>query len=220
MPNRIRTMHQGDREFVKRVYDSTRRDFLKSVSLGTGGIVFSSIFTWPKETQGQTVKLYLHKVPMDDRWTITTSAFIETQLALRRKMLEAMGQEKMNEAIKQSGFIAGKNDKRHADRFGLIGNDVIAAALIIPTMVSVYYGPLQEYEYIQLTPERAEVRCFECAFWNAQNNLNVSGDLCSQGCIGYWEGFAKAINPKLAVILTKAKPLRDGNCQSVILHRA
>ena len=213
-------MHPSDREIVKRVGDPSRRDFLKSVSLGTGGIVLSSIFTCPKETWGQTGKLYLHKVPMDERWAITSSAFVNAQLALRRRMLEDMGQEKMNTAIKQSGLIAGKNDKKYTDRFGLPGNDVIAAALIIPTMFMLYYGPSQEYEYIQLTSEKAEVRCFECAFWNAQKVLNVAGDFCSQGCRGYWEGFAKAINPNLAALLTKAQPLGNENCHSVILLKA
>jgi hypothetical protein len=84
-------------------------------------------------------------------------------------------------------------------------------------MFMLYYGPSQEYEYIQLTSERAEVRCFECSFWNVQIFMNVTGDLCSHGCSGYWEGLAKAINPNLTVIFTEVKPLGEGNCHSVIL---
>jgi hypothetical protein len=99
------------------VIDPSRRDFLKSVGLATNGIVLGSILTCPKETWRLTGKLYLHKVPMDERRAITFSAFVNAQFVLRRRMLEDMGQEKMNTAINQSGLIVGKNDKKIFDRF-------------------------------------------------------------------------------------------------------
>ena len=114
----------------------------------------------------------------------------------------------------------GKYGKLDADRFGLSGNDAKAAALIIPTIATVYYGPSQKYEFGELTSERAEVRCVECAFWNAQKTTNVTGDYCSQGTTGYWEGFAKAINPKLTATVKKAKGLGDPYCEWIIEQKS
>jgi hypothetical protein len=114
----------------------------------------------------------------------------------------------------------GARGKGLADRFGFIGNDAKSAAAIIPAVITVFYGPSQKYGIEEATAEKARVKCLECAYWNAVQAQKITDDLCSAHSRYYWEGFAKAINPKLTSTLVKARPLGDSVCEWVIELKA
>ena len=105
--------------------------------------------------------------------------------------------------------------KRLADRLGLTGTDAKSAATIIPALVTISYGPQQIFEIAEATDNKAVVKCIECAFWNNVQAKKITDNLCSSNSHYYWEGFAKAINPKLTSTLVKARPRGDSLCEWV-----
>ncbi len=131
---------------------------------------------------------------------------------LRHVMIQR-GREKFNEYMKQIGQTLRAGYKGFADRFGFTGNDARSAAAIIPAMITVYWGSQQKFEIEEATVEKARVKCINCAFWNTVQSLKITDDLCSNWSRYSWQGRSKAINPKLAVTLVKARPLGDSICE-------
>ncbi len=201
--------------------DSTsRRRFLKGLAVGAGGYALGSLLIHPKEAMGQSIEGYLEKVPMDARWNIAAGGLIFWQVLYLKEIYDTKGREKYLEQFKKTSPMAAARGKGNADRLGLTANDAKSAAAIIPAMVTLAYGPQQKYEIEEATAEKARLKCTNCAFWNAVQAQKVTDDLCSVHSQYYWEGFAKAINPKLTSTLVKARPFGDSVCEWVIELKA
>ncbi len=199
-----------------RISSPKRREFLKGLAVGAGGYALGSLLTHPKEAMGQSVQGYLEKVPMEARWDIASGGLVRAQVILYKTLYDKEGREKFVEARKQSCPVAAAGNKGYADRFGLTGNDAKSAAAIIPAIVTLFYGPQQKYEIGEATAKKARVKCVECAFWNVVQAQKITDDLCSAHSHYYWEGFVKAMNPKMTSTLVKARPRGDSVCEWVI----
>jgi len=196
-----------------RIYDASRRHFLKGVAISAGGYALGSMLTNPKEAMGQTIEGYLEKIPMEARWDLTSGNYVSTTANFFKTLYDQRGKEKFLEFMKESGRIAEARYKVMADRFGFTGNDIKSAASIIPAMVRLGMGPRQKFEVEEATAEKARVKCLNCTFWSSVQTAKITDDLCSAWSQYSWEGRGKAINPKLAVTLVKARPRGDSVCE-------
>jgi len=203
-----------------RISSPKRREFLKGLAVGAGGYALGSLLTHPKEAMGQSVQGYLEKVPMEARWDRASNGLVRGQVLYYKTLYDKEGREKFVEGREKECPVGAAGNKGRADRFGLTGNDAKSAAAIIPAMVTVFYGPQQKYEIEEATPQKARVKCINCAFWDTAKTMKITDDLCSAHCRYYWEGFAKAINPKMTSTLVKARPLGDSVCEWVIQLKA
>jgi hypothetical protein len=203
-----------------KIYSSSRRGFLKGIAIGAGGYAIGSWLIHPKEALGQSIQGYLEKVPMEARWSIAAGGHARFQMILSKTIFDKEGRERFLEYTKKNSPAIGARGKGLADRFGLTGTDAKSVAAIIPTAITIFYGPTQKYEIEEATVEKARVKCLECVFWNAVQAQKITDDLCSAHSHYYWEGFAKAINPKLTSTLVKARPLGDSVCEWVIELKA
>jgi len=110
--------------------------------------------------------------------------------------------------------------KGFADTLGFTGNDAKSMAAIMPAIIILFNGPQQKFEIEEATAEKARVKCINCERWNAMQQMKITDDLCSAGSQYMWEGFAKAMNPKMTSTLVKAKPRGDSVCEWVIELKA
>ena len=165
---------------------------------------------------GQSVEGYLEKIPMEDRWNYATGGLIFWQVLYLKEVYESKGREKYLEHFKKASPLAAARGKANADRLGFSGTDAQSAAAIIPAMIAQAYGPQQRYEIEEASAEKATVKCVNCALWNGLQAQKITDDLCSVHSQYFWDGFSKAINPKLTSSLVKARPFGDPVCQWVI----
>ena len=203
-----------------RIYNPSRRNFLKGVAVGAGGYALGSMLTHSKEAMGQSFAGNLEKVPMETRWRMAANGLVHFQVNYFKKIFDTEGREKLIEFIKSSAPVIAAGGKAQADRAGLTGTDAKSAATIIPALVTISYGPQQIFEIAEATDNKAVVKCIECAFWNNVQAKKITDDLCSSNSHYYWEGFAKAINPKLTSTLVKARPRGDSLCEWVFELKA
>ncbi|MCX5915875.1 MAG: twin-arginine translocation signal domain-containing protein [Deltaproteobacteria bacterium] len=199
-----------------RVCFPSRRGFLKGLAVGAGGYALGSFLIHPNEAMGQSIESYLEKVPMEARWDLAAGGLVSWQVDFSKRLLDKEGREKSVEYAKAQYSAMGVGSKKLADRLGFTGNDAKSAALIIPAVITVWYGPKTKFEIEEATAEKARVKCTNCAFWNNVQAKKITDDICSAKSRYYWEGFAKAINPKLTSTFVKAKPLGDSVCEWVL----
>jgi hypothetical protein len=198
------------------IYNPSRRDVLKGMVIGAGGVALGSMLIHPEEVMGQSIEGYLEKIPMEARWSLASASFLYFTANYFKTLYDQGGREKYIEFMKQQGQRAKAGYKGSADRFGFTGNDAKSAAAIIPTIVTLNFGPQHKCEIEEATAERATVKCINCAFWNVVQSMKITDDICSFWSQYAWEGRAKAINPKLASTLVKARPRGDSVCEWVI----
>jgi len=198
------------------VYSPSRRGFLQGLAAGAGAYALGSFLIRPREAMGQSVEGYLEKVPMETRWDLAAAGLVAWQVGFCKKLLDNEGKEKLQEYSQKVFFAAGADNKKLADRLGFSGNDAEAAANIIPAVITIWYGPKTKFEIEEAAPERARVKAVNCAFWNAVQARKIADDICSAKSAYYWEGFAKAINPRLTTTCVKARPLGDPVCEWVL----
>jgi len=203
-----------------RISLTSRRGFLKGVAVGASAYVLGSSLIHPKEAMGQSTEGCLEKIPMEARWNISSGGLVGYQVILAKTILDKEGREKFLEHTKKNSHVIGARGKGLADRFGFTGNDAKSAASIIPAVITIFYGPGQKYTIEEATAEKARVRCLDCTFWNAVQAQKITDDLCSAHSRYYWEGFVKALNPKMTSTLVKARPLGDSLCEWVIELKA
>lgn len=201
-------------------YLPNRRGFLKGLAVAAGGYALGSFLIHPDEVWGQSIEGYLEKIPMEARWNAVSGGLVHFQVNYFKKLLDTEGREKLVEFTRINSSAAGAGGKRLADRFGMTGTDAKAAAAILPALVIMAYGPQQKFEIAEATESRAVVKCLECAFWNNVQAKKITDDICSSNSHYYWEGCAKAINPKLTSILVKARPRGDSLCEWVFELKA
>ena len=147
---------------------------------------------------------------------LASAAFLYFTANYFKTLYDQGGREKYVEFMKQQGQRAKAGYKGFADRFGFTGNDAKSAAAIIPTIVTLNFGPQQKCEIEEATAEKARVKCINCAFWNVVQSMKITDDICSPWSQYAWEGRAKAINPNLTSTLVKARPRGDSVCEWVI----
>ena len=198
-----------------RVCFPSRRGFLKGLAVGAGGYALGSFLLHPNEAIGESIEGYLGKVPMETRWDLAADGLVNWQVEFSKKLLEKEGREKFVEITKKYFSAGGAGSKGLADRLGFTGNDAKSAAIIIPAVITIWYGPKTKFEIEEATAEKARVKCTNCAFWNNVQAKKITDDICSAKSRYYWEGFAKAINPKLTSTFVKARPLGDSVCEWV-----
>jgi hypothetical protein len=203
-----------------RSYFPSRRGFLKGLAVGAGGYALGSFLIHPNEAMGQSIESYLEKVPMETRWNLAAGGFVRWQADFSKKLLEKEGREKFQEQSKKLYYAAGSANKGLADRLGFTGSDAKSAAIIIPAVLTIWYGSNTKFEIEEATAEKARVKCTNCAFWNYVQAQKITDDICSAKSRYYWEAFAKAINPKLTSTFVKAKPLGDPVCEWVFELKA
>ena len=201
-------------------YLPSRRGFLKGLAVGAGGYALGSFMIHPNEVLGQSIEDYLGKIPMEARWNAASGGLVHFQVNYFKKILDTEGREKLIELIKSSAPVIAAGGKAQADRAGLTGTDAKSAAAIIPVFTTISYGPQQKFEISEATENRAVVKCLECAFWNNVQAKKITDDICSSNSHYYWEGCAKAINPKLNSTLVKARPRGDSLCEWVFELKA
>ena len=203
-----------------KILPTSRRGFLKGLAVGVGGYALGSSLIHPKEAMGQSIEDNLGKVPMGTRWSTAAGGLVIWQFNFFKRLLDTEGREKLFEYTMKSSPAVGVRSKGFAERFGLTGNDAKSAATIIPAIITVWWGPQQKYEIEEATVEKARVKCLECGFWNLVQTQKIADDICSAHSRYYWEGFVKAMNPKLTSTLVKARPRGDSVCEWVIELKA
>jgi hypothetical protein len=199
-----------------RVCFPSRRGFLKGLAVGAGGYALGSLLIHPNEAMGQSIEGYLEKVPMETRWNLAADGLLGWSVGFCKRLLDNEGKEKFLEYWKKTTSAAGPESKKLADRLGFTGNDAKSAAIIIPAVITIWYGPKTKFEIEEATAEKVRVKCTNCTFWNTVQARKITDDICSAKSRGYWESFAKAINPKLTSTFVKAKPLGDPVCEWVL----
>jgi hypothetical protein len=158
----------------------------------------------------------VEKVPAENRWTIATQALTGAIVVTSKALRDALGQEKYNEIHRQIWAEQGKAAKDIADSLGLSGGDAKSVAETAQLVTIVAMGPEFKFETVEATGEKAVIRLTEGPWWNRFKELGISEDLCSFACAAFWDAFAKSLNPKLTVSLTKAMPRGDPHCEWVL----
>ncbi len=203
-----------------KIYGPSRRDFLKGAVMGAGGYVLGSMLIHPREARGQSFEDYVGKVPLETRWSIAASGLIFWSVSYLKEIYDTKGREQYLAHWKKTSPLVAARSKGNADRLGFTGNDAKAATAIIPASLVIVYGPNQKYEIEEATAEKAKVKCTNCELWNAVQARTITDDLCSVHSQYWWDGFVKAINPKMTSTLVKARPFGDSACQWVIELKA
>ncbi len=150
---------------------------------------------------------------MEDRWSYAAGGLIFWQVLYLKEVYDTKGREKYLNQFRETSPVAAARGKANADRLGFIGNDAKSAAAIIPAMVTQAYGAKQKYEIEEATGQIARVKCINCSLWNGLQAQKITDDLCSVHSQYFWDGFAKAINPKLSSTLVKARPFGNSVCE-------
>lgn len=195
---------------------TSRRGFLKTVAVGAGSYAFGSMLFQPRDVFAQATQSPLDKIPMDARWEISSFGMVSMLVGYLKTLLDKEGRDKFEERVKHEIFAAGSRGKGIADRLGLQGSDAQSAAVMATTVIPVFCGPSQKFEILEASPEKARVRCSQCAIWNIIQASKIGDDICSGYSRAYWGGFCSAVNPQLTSELVQARPLGDSTCEWLI----
>jgi hypothetical protein len=190
-----------------------RRGFLKGVAVGVGGCALGASLIHPIEALGQSTTGSLENIPMEVRWKFASGANVSTSVRFWKYRYDKEGKEKYNEGSKIGSLGTGARMKGFANMLGLTGNDAKSIVVIWSALLPLWSGPDQQYEIVEATAEKARVKCINCAYWNTIQQIKITDDLCSVGSQYLFDGFAKAMNPKMTSTLVKAKPRGDSVCE-------
>ena len=193
-----------------------RRKFLKGLAVGVGGYALGASLIHPEEVFGQSIEGNLEKVPLESRWNIAAGGLIFWSVTYFKEIYDTKGREQYLEHWKKASPLVAARSKGNADRLGFTGSDAKSAIEIIPAMLIIVYGPKQKYETVEATAEKARVRCINCELWNHVQARKITDDLCSVHSQYWWDGFVKAMNPKMTSTLVKARPRGDSVCEWVV----
>ena len=199
-----------------KTYSPNRREFLKGLAVGAGGYALGSGLIHPEEALGQSIEGNLAKVPPEARWNIATAQVIFWSVNYFKEIYDTKGREYYLEHWKKTSPIVSARSKGFADSLGFTGSDAKSAVEIIPAMLIIVYGPKQKYETVEATAEKARLRCTNCQLWNHVQDRKITDDLCSVHSQYWWDGFVKAMNPKMTSNLVKARPRGDSVCEWVV----
>ncbi len=203
-----------------KIGSTSRRGFLRGMAAGAGAYAISSLLIHPREAMGQSIEDCLEKVPMGTRWNIAAGGLIFWSVSYLKEIYDTKGREQYLEHWKKTSPLVAARSKGNADRLGLTGSDAKAAVAIITASLIIVYGPNQKFEVEEATAERARIKCVNCELWNAVQARKITDDLCSVHSQYWWDGFVKAMNPKMISTLVKARPRGDSDCEWVIELKA
>ena len=203
-----------------KIHSTSRRGFLKGVAVGAGAYALGSSLIRPKEAMGQSFEEYLEKVPLENRWDIAAGGLIFWQINYHKEIYDSKGREGYLEHFKKVSPMVSARSKGFTDRLGFSGDNAKSAAAIIPAYLIIVYGPKQKYAIDEATIEKARLRCINCEYWNQVQARKITDDLCSVHSQFWWDGFVKAMNPKMTSTLVKARPRGDSVCEWVIELKA
>jgi hypothetical protein len=201
-------------------YSINRRVFLKGIAAGAGGYALGASFIHPQEASGQSIEAYLEKVPMETRWNMAAGGLIFWAVSYYKEIYDTKGREQYLEHWKKNSPLVAARSKGNADRLGFTGSDAKSAVEIIPAMLILVYGPNQKYATMEATAEKARLQCVNCELWNHVQARKITDDLCSVHSQYWWDGFVKAMNPKMTSNLVKARPRGDSVCEWAIETQA
>ena len=193
-----------------------RRELFKGPAVGAGGYALGASFIHPEEALGQSIEADLEKVQMDPLSNNATSGLIFWSVSYLKEVYDNKGREQYLEYFKKNSPLRAAASKRNADRLGFSGSDAKTAAEIIPAMLITVYGPKQKYEKVEATAEKARLKCLNCELWNHVQATKITDDLCSVHSQYWWDGFVKAMNPKMTSNLVKARPRGKSVCEWVV----
>jgi hypothetical protein len=139
-------------------------------------------------------------------------ANVGATVTLWKHMYDTEDREKFIGNTKMQSQVGGAQLKGLANHLGFTwsfpyANDPKSMAAILPVLFTIFDGPEQKYEIKETTAERARLQCIKCMVRNTMQEMKITDDLCSVGSNGAFEGFAKAVNPKMTSTLVKASPL-------------
>jgi hypothetical protein len=197
-------------------YSLNRRGFLKGLAVGAGGCALGVSFIHPREAMGQSIEAYLEKVPVETRWSIAASGLIFWSVSYLKEIYDTKGREQYLEHWKKTSPLMAARTKGNAERLGLTGSDAKSAVEIIPAYLILVYGPKQKYATVEATAEKARVQCVNCELWNQTQARKITDDICSVHSQYWWDGYVKAMNPKMTSNLVKARPRGDSVCEWAI----
>jgi hypothetical protein len=201
--------------------DSTsRRGFLKGMAVGAGGYALGASLIYPQEAIGQSIDGNLDKVPIEVRWDLAANTVIFWSVNYFKEIYDARGREQYLEHWKKTSPVVAVRGQGLASSLGLTGSDAKSAAEVIPAFLTIVYGPKQKYETVETTAESARLKCINCQLWNHVQTRKITDDLCSVHSQYWWDGFVKAMNPKLTSTLVKARPRGDSVCEWAIELKA
>lgn len=203
-----------------KVSSTSRRGFLKGMAVGAGGLALGSSLIYPQLALGQSIEGNVEKVPVETRWDVAAGTVIFWAVTYYKEIYDTRGREKYLEHWKKNSPIVAARSKGFADRLGFSGSDAKSAIEIIPAMLIINYGPKQRYETLEATKEKARLRCTNCQLWNQVQAQKITDDICSVHSQHWWDGFVKAMNPKMTSTLVKARPRGDSVCEWVIELKA
>jgi hypothetical protein len=195
------------------IYAINRRGFLKGLAVGAGGYALGASLICPQEVRGQSSEPYLEKVPMETRWSIAASGLIFWSVSYLKEIYDTKGREEYLEHWKKTSPLVAARSKGNADHLGLTGADAKSAVEIIPAYLILVYGPKQKYATVEATAGKARVQCLNCELWNHIQSRKITDDLCSVHSQYWWDGYVKAMNPKMTSNLVKARPRGDSVCE-------
>ncbi len=202
------------------IHSTSRRGFLKGMTVGAGAYILGSSLINSEEALGQSIEGYLEKVPMETRWIVASSLHAAAFVRSMKANYDKEGREKYFELVKQRTSVTGAQLKKFADSLGFTGNDAKSMATIMPALIIIGAGPKQKFEIEEATSEKARLKCINCVYWDAMQAQKITDDLCSAGSHYQAEAFAKALNPNMRSTLVKAKPRGDSVCEWVIELKA
>lgn len=155
------------------------------------------------------------KVPGGARWTLATDALMSVVIAAGKSLRDVLGQERYDKAWAQIWNELGKSSQQTADALGHRSDDAKSIAEASMSVALLTMGPEVEIELVEATAEKAVLRSTKCPWRNKMKELGIKDALCCVGHLAYFNGFAKSLNPKVTVNLTKAMSRGDSCCEWV-----
>ena len=172
----------------------------------------------------------LKKISPEKRWTITAKT-LGGFLALRgdKIMPSVLGKDEgiiapvlgWEKYLEINSKVFGDGLKQFyrfvKETFNIPVEDAVGANKLAYVVVKLQAGPDWEVEFPEETKERVVFRATKCAWWERYNEQEVNPELrpCLPVCGVRVDEAQKAINPRITVTLTKARPRGDPYCEWV-----
>jgi hypothetical protein len=173
----------------------------------------------------------LEKIPPERRWEIT-SKILSRFMVLRGEESVApllgkgegiispiWGAEKWQEIhIKVFGDGGKHLFPMFKEMFNLPVENAIDADNLVTVVATLMNGPENTPEVVEATPERVVGRIIKCTWMERYKECDIDRAFipCVHGDQAWGEEGLKAVNPKISYKITKAMPLGDPYCESIV----
>jgi hypothetical protein len=157
----------------------------------------------------------LEKIPFKRRWEIATQSYNSGCMGYIQVLLGIIGKEKLAE-IQSKMWGEGMKTvfPNFMEEFKIPVEDAVDAANLTGAITILTLGPECKVERIEETANRVVERWIKCPWWESAKEFGITGQYdCT--CSAWTKEGLKAINPKLSVRLTKARPRGDPYCEYV-----